>query len=152
MKQHHHWHNLRVMSAIVNYYSALSSSAIPKQPISLPDPAEWAFVKRDHESQARLRRAQESFAELSSNSEKKQRSIMKFWHFASLANDIEKQMEAETLCQTILLDDPSNRFTIMCAIARRYRVDLAASRRVLEAHLLRSQPCKEQILNKSTLF
>ncbi len=138
MNEQPHWHNIRVMSAIVDYYSALSSSAIPKQPLSLPDPAEWAFVKRDHESQARLRRAQESFAELSSNSEKKQRSIMKFWHFASLANDIEKQMEAETLCQTILLDDPSNRFTIMWAIARRYRVDLAASRRVLEEHLLRS--------------
>jgi len=132
------WHNVKVVSAIMDYFSALSPAAIPKHPILLPDPVDWAFVKRDHESQARLRRAQESFAELSDNAEKRQRSIMRFWHFACLANDVEKQMEAETLCQNILLDDPSSRLTIMWAIARRYRVDLAISRKVLEESLLRS--------------
>ena len=132
------WQSIRVMSAMVDYFSGLSLAATPKEPIMWPNPVDWAFVKRDHESQTRLRRAQASFAELSLNAENSQRGTFRFWQFASLANDAEKQIEAETLCQNILLDDPCDRLTIMWAIARRFRVDLAASRTALEKSIQES--------------
>jgi hypothetical protein len=129
------WQSVHSLFAIVDYLSALSVSAFPRRPIILPTPIPWILVKRDQESQTRLRRAREQFERLATIADNEERRIFKQWEFACLANDPEKQMEAEDLCQIILTEDPCNAVALSWAIARNYKIDLQNSKEALEASL-----------------
>jgi hypothetical protein len=78
------WQGVRHASAIINYYSALSGVALPKRFISWPSPIPWPLVKRDDQSQERLKKAELHFARLAAESEHndEQRSAFNLWRLA----------------------------------------------------------------------
>jgi tetratricopeptide (TPR) repeat protein len=131
------WQGVRHASAIVNYYSALSDAALPKRFISWPSPIPWPLVKRDDQSQDRLRNAESHFARLAADAEHndEQRNAFNIWRLACLANDVSRQEEAAQLCLTLLSDNPVDSHTLAWALSRHYDVDLKTMEESLERAL-----------------
>lgn len=128
------WVSVRLVGAIIDYYSGLSPAAVPERLLGWPEAVGWALVKRDDESTNQRRRAAEVFEELGQEgvANPRERQLRGVWRLASLATDDERQQEAATCCSQLLAADPSNFQAITWAIARRYEVDLAASTQALE--------------------
>ncbi len=128
------WEKIRASEATINYFSVLSP-AIPKQLIDFVQPVDWSLIKRDDESLQRLRRAAEEFKQLASQTERgeKQREYWQIWYLACLANDPDRQSEAQELCSALLADDPTNPQAIIWRTVRNYQIDLSKSQQALEA-------------------
>src|SRR3989442_10020326 len=118
------WEAIRITHAIVNYFSALSQAVVPHRMVSWPQPIDWAFVRRDDQSLQRLRKAEADFAELASELTRDDDSYqwLGVWRLACLANDPDRQAEAEHFCQSLLMEDPTNHRTLAWALARNYAV------------------------------
>jgi hypothetical protein len=82
------WQTTRATEAIINYFSSLSESALPKRIVSWPEPMQLAFVKLDDDSQERLRRGCEWFRNATENSAIpiRDRKEYRIWKLASLCN------------------------------------------------------------------
>ena len=128
------WEKIRASEATINYFSVLSP-AIPKQLIDFAQPVDWSLIKRDDECLQRLRRAAEEYKELASQTERgeKQRKYWQIWHLACLANDPDRQSEAQELCSALLTEDPTNPQAIIWRTVRNYDIDLSTSQKALEA-------------------
>lgn len=128
------WEKIRATEATINYFSAISP-AVPRQLIAFPQPIEWSLVKRDDESLHRLRKAAEEFQQLAFQTERgeKQRKYWQIWHLACLANDPERQSEAQELCSALLTEDSTNLQAIIWRTVRNYDIDLSPSQQTLEA-------------------
>ncbi len=131
------WEAIRFTRALVDYYSALSQAVTPHHLIAWPQPVEWAFVQRDDQSVQRLRRCAAEFADLalSCDSDSEARAVYEVWRLTCLANDPDRQTEAEGFCQSLLAKDPTNHRVLAWALARNYAVDLSMSEEALEASL-----------------
>jgi tetratricopeptide (TPR) repeat protein len=131
------WQGVRHAYAIINYYSALSGAALPKRFISWPIPIPWPLVKRDDQSQERLRTAESYFARLAADAENndEQRNGFQLWRLACLANDVGRQEEAAQLCLDLLSDNPVDSHTLAWALSRHYDVDLKTMEESLERAL-----------------
>ncbi|NER48521.1 MAG: hypothetical protein F6J92_17825, partial [Symploca sp. SIO1A3] len=127
------WEKMRVSEATINYFSVLSP-AILKQLIDFPQPVDWSLIKRDDQSLERLRKAAEEFKQLASQTERgeKQRKCCQIWHLACLANDPDRQLEAQELCAAILAEEPTNLQAIIWGTVRNYEIDLSTSQQTLE--------------------
>lgn len=129
------WKSIRFTAAVIDYFSALSPIAIPDRLISWPEPVDWALVKNDDISLKHLRRASEIFQELVQETptrwEEQQR--YKVWRLACLANDPERQDEANEYCQIILRSENTNYGAIAWAIARNFDIFLKPSEKALYA-------------------
>ncbi|MCQ3974872.1 MAG: hypothetical protein DPW09_15635 [Anaerolineae bacterium] len=128
------WESVRFAAATINYFSALSSVALPDRLVPWAEPVDWASVKRDDESLARLRAAAEIFNELAEGTEKtgEERQKAAAWRLACLANDPERQETAISYCRAILTANPANYQTIAWAMARQFDIDLTPSQTALE--------------------
>jgi tetratricopeptide (TPR) repeat protein len=137
LELHPTWQGVRHAYAIINYYSALSRAALPKRFISWPIPIPWPLVKRDDQSQERLRTAESHFARLAADAENndEQRSAFQLWRLACLANDVGRQEEAAQLCLVHLSDNPVDSHTLAWALSRHYDVDLKTMEEALERAL-----------------
>lgn len=131
------WEAIRITSAIIDYASALSPAVIPHHTMTWPQPIDWAFVRRDNESLQHLRRAESDFATLSSDSARDDdlRRWLEVWRLACLANDPDRQAEAERFCLDLLQQNSMNHRALAWALARSYVVDLDTSERALEEAL-----------------
>lgn len=128
------WESVRYTAAMVSYFSALSSAALPDVVVPWPEPVEWALVKRDDQSLQRLRGAAETFWDLASRTDKAKEERHRFlaWYLACLVNDPERQEEAIKQCKSILESDPADYRAIAWGIARNFDIDLDASKVALE--------------------
>lgn len=83
----------------------------------------------------RLRKAAEEFQQLAFQTERgeKQRKYWQIWHLACLANDPERQSEAQELCSALLTKDSTNLQAIIWRTVRNYDIDLSPSQQTLEA-------------------
>lgn len=127
------WTTVRHTAAMVDYYSALSPAALRRPLGGWPEPVDWAFVRRDGESTARLRRAGARFGGLLSEIEAvDERRELETWELACLANDAERQDDAIARCRALLISAPDHFRVMAWAAARRYPVDLGPSEAVVE--------------------
>jgi hypothetical protein len=60
------------------------------------------------------------------------RKLFEVWCLACLANDPDRQMEAQDCCRRLLEQDPINHRVVVWAVARNYAVDLQVSEQALE--------------------
>lgn len=129
------WESVRYTLAIINYFSALSSAALPDIIVPWPEPVEWPLIKQDPDSLERLQAAGKTFeemaAEVGESSEERQR--LQAWRLACLANDFEKQEIATEYCQAMLNEDATDFRALSWAVARGFDLDLSGSEVALEA-------------------
>ena len=124
------WESMRIVHAIVGYYSALSPAALElPASLSIPNPVDWAFVKTDSDSLERLRDAHSNFLDAANNEDhdRTRRRALQTWSFACLANDFERQEEARTYLTEVLNVEPSHPFAVMWCLARGYPFNKARS-------------------------
>jgi hypothetical protein len=127
------WEDVRIASAIINYFSALAPTVIPNHIVPWPTPVDWSFVRRDNQSLERLRKAKAEFDALAKHADDVEgRKLFEVWCLACLANDPDQQMEAQEFCRYLLEQDPINHRVLVWAVARNYAVDLQASEQALE--------------------
>jgi len=133
-EQKPHWLSVRHAYGIVNYFTAISLAAWPKGIISRPSPVPWALVKRDHQSQQRLKEAESLFAQLAAEARDRQEQADGFnlWRLACLANDVDRQEEAADFCRRRLAVTPADSHTLAWALSRNYDVDLQSMEESLE--------------------
>jgi tetratricopeptide (TPR) repeat protein len=129
------WIRIRLVAAMIDYYSVLSPTMLPRRPVPWPEPVDWLVVKRDDENLQRLRDAAEVFQELSrtQNRNVEERRIYETWYLACLANDSEKQGQATEYCKNILQNDSAHYGAIVWAIARGYNIDLTSNVQSVES-------------------
>jgi hypothetical protein len=142
------WESLRFTAAIIDYFSALATSALPDRVVSWPEPVEWSLVKRDDESSARIRAAAKTFRELADHDDKsvEERETLETWYLASLLNDAERHEDAADRCRKILQTNPANFGVIAWAVSRHLDVDLATSETTLKELLKAGAAKLPQIL------
>jgi len=130
--------NIRIAAAVIDYYSSVSELALQADAILYPHPLNPALVKRDDESQNRLRLSATSFAkiaqefEASSNAQKE----IEAWQIACVANISDATDEVLELCRTALAKDPTHFRVIAWVLQRGYEIDLDPSEQALNALLL----------------
>lgn len=131
------WEAIRFTRAMVDYFSALSQAVTPHHLITWPQPVEWAFVQRDDQSLQCLRRSATEFEDLAlyCDSDGEAQEVYEVWRLACLANDPDRQTEAESFCQSLLAKDPTNHRALAWALARNYAIGLSISEEALEASL-----------------
>jgi hypothetical protein len=131
------WRSARYLKAVLNYFSALSPAALPGRFVPYPGPVAISLVKTDDDSQNRLNQAADEFkallAETVANEE--QQDILEVWVLACLANDPNRQIEAEQYCRELLAKDPTRLIIIAWGMSRNYKIDLNASEQALEQRL-----------------
>jgi hypothetical protein len=148
------WEYVRESEAIINYFSALSSAALPRHLVPWPEPLSRLLVKCDDQSLTRLRKAEAEFRELVVQTERsdEQRDLLDVWRLACLANDPDRQNEARDFCRTLLASDPSNSRALLWAILRDYEVDLPTSEKALEASTNTAESDIERIIALVALY
>lgn len=126
--------NVRLGAAIIDYYSSLSLLALQRGAIAHPHPINPAMVKRDNESQRRLKDAAHVFAEVAAQMEagSHSRNEVETWQIACLANTSDGMNEVVDLCLSCLLRDPANFRVLAWVLYRGYDIDLAPSESALK--------------------
>lgn len=128
------WESVRIASAIIHYFSALPPVAFPNRMVPWPEPVDWAFIRRDDQSLDHLRKAKAEFETLALQPDRddETRQLFEVWWLACLANDPDRQVEAQEFCRSLLGRDPTNSRALAWALARDYEVDLPAIERAME--------------------
>nr|WP_322715961.1 hypothetical protein [Nostoc sp. ChiQUE02]MDZ8228816.1 hypothetical protein [Nostoc sp. ChiQUE02] len=141
------WESVREYEAIINYFSAISPVILQLSTFPHPEPVDSSFLKRDAESLQRLRKAEAEFAKLILETEREDElyQYRQEWRLACLANDPERQPEAEAFCQTLLQHNPIQTRVIIWAIARNYQINLLSCKNALEKYIEESENNFEQI-------
>jgi tetratricopeptide (TPR) repeat protein len=130
------WEDIRIAGAIINYFSALAPTVIPNHIVPWPPPVDWSFVRRDNQSLERLRQAKSEFETLTIHTNNDEdRKLFEVWCLACLANDPDRQTEAQEFCRHLLEQVPINHRVVVWAVARNYAVDLQVSEKALEEML-----------------
>ena len=127
------WEAIRMAFAVINYFSALSTTMPLRALPGWPEPVDWIAVKRDEGSVQRLREAAEVFRHLAEDSIRgeEERRTLESWHLACLANDPDRQGEAAQYCRRLLSLDPIHFRAIAWATARKLDIDLSESEAAL---------------------
>jgi nucleoside phosphorylase/tetratricopeptide (TPR) repeat protein len=131
---------IRFNAAIIDYFSALSSLAVPPRLIPYPRPIPLSMVKGDVDSRERILRAAEEFkhvAEISTPRSDELKTV-EAWHVACLSSLADLQPEATHLCKRRLADDPGDVRIIPWVLFHSYDIDLSASAETLRQSLDRS--------------
>jgi len=141
------WYSVLFVEATINYFSALSPAAFPKQMMLCPEPVNWSLVKRDFTSFTYLRKAEQTFHELLKNNEIEGRqTYLETWRLACLANDSEKQQDALEYCKTLLQANPSHYLAIHWANERNFEVNLNPSKKALKTLVAQNKATTFHIL------
>jgi len=127
------WEKVKISEAMINYYSVISP-AVPKYLINFPLPVDWSLIKRDDESLKRLRMAGDVFNHLASQTERgeENRLYLQVWYLACLANDPDRQLEAQDLCCKLLAENPTNLYVIIWGTGRNYEINLVTIQQALK--------------------
>jgi hypothetical protein len=151
--------SVRFVSAMINYFSCFSPSALPPRIVVWPQPESWQLVKKDDESRAMMQEAEREFAALSSRSERGEgrHRVLETWRLACLAMDMTRQSEAGEFCQSLLEREPTHHRVLAWALAYNLDIDFAASMQALEELIdsfdrIREPENLEQILSLAGLY
>lgn len=120
------WRSVRLIDAMAGYFGILSPAVLPGYLPAWPMPADWAFLKADDESVAKLRRAADGFGELTEETNDKldEKRTLAIWRLACLASDLERQEDASAFCEAVLRVDPLDYRALFWALARGFPIDL----------------------------
>ncbi len=112
--------NIKYAEAIINFWSVVTSVAVPNSLVAWPEPIRWSFILRDDESNRRIEKSAESFREALSETElnEQERQLLETWYIAALANNPNKQDFAECEICRLLSADPNNHRLLVWAVAR----------------------------------
>ena len=141
------WEAVRLADALIHYYSALSPAVLPDRILPAPEPVNWAFVKQDDASLARLQAAAATFgdlAELAYDSTARRRHLI--WRMAALACHPDTQDAGATLCQSLLKDTPGDGALIIWALMREYPLNLEAIEKPIERRLRVGEASPQDVL------
>lgn len=129
--------NVRIAAALVDYYSSVSSLALQKEAITYPYPLNPALVKRDDQSQKRLKRAARTFGEIAAQFEPASNAAQEIeaWQIACVANTSDGEDEVTNLCRSALTKCPTNFRVLAWVLYRRYEIDLDSSETALRQRL-----------------
>lgn len=110
----------RFAAAMVDYASSVSLAFPAWGHLTWPVPPPWNLVKRDPNTQKCLHSAAESFKSLAALLPDAQKHDVQLWRLACLANDVERQDEAEVLNGELLADSANLVPALAWAQARNY--------------------------------
>ena len=113
-------HGIRMINAMVDYFSCVVTEPGKAMPLSWPPPLPWAFVKRDSDSLARLRRAADEFARLAAEFPVRddEREQMETFQLATIACDSSRRVEAAALVAKLLGANPAHYRVAAWAVER----------------------------------
>jgi hypothetical protein len=119
------WHSIIVAKAIIDYWSAISVTALKNTNPLIPLPISLDFMKRDQGSLDFLDRAEKDFHDLALNDELPEHEQRKFniWRLAALAMHPNRQDEAAEFCTYLLSSDPEDPNALRWALFRNYQID-----------------------------
>jgi hypothetical protein len=142
------WASLRWAAGMIAYYHSVSPAILRLHLTPWPEPINWNFVRRDDTSATRLNEAAAHFRDLLETTDPPpdERRRLETWYLASLANNPERQMEAEAFCKNLLHEQPAHAFAVLWAVARRFDVDLKPPRRSLETLIKKRRQDYQQVL------
>lgn len=128
------WQYIRFTSAIIDYYSALSPSALFPYLSPFPKPIFPDWVRIDDKSQQKLSNAASEFQRLSEQFKdgSREQKECRTWNFACLANSINKQNEIAEIGKNLLDKDPTNLQILSWFLFRGYDYDYEKSLKLLE--------------------
>ncbi len=126
------WIESRLTAAMIAYYRAMSPCAVPDHVPAIPDPVDWALIKRDDESLRLLDEAAALCRSCAADAPH-ERARIEAWLLGCLANrpDPVTQQDASALCSARLARDATDYCAIAWAVARGFPVDLVPSERVI---------------------
>jgi hypothetical protein len=126
--------NVRLAAAIIDYYSSLSPLALQRAAIAHPHPLNPTLVKRDEESQRRLKSAARVFADVAGQmeSESNSQKEIEAWEIACLSNVSDKINDAVDRCRSSLSKDPTNFRVLAWILKRGYEINLGPSEDALK--------------------
>ncbi len=134
------WVSVRWTAALIDYYSGLISRSVAQPLVAWPQPVDWAFVKRDDHSIARVRHAATVFRDLVADPyPPDDRQNLLTWQLACLANDPDRQSEAAALCDRMLRDHPADYRAITWALSRGFTLDLRPTEHELNRLVAKKQ-------------
>ena len=127
------WEGIKHVQAVIDYYGTLVESAVPRGLMAWPLPIDEALVKVDSITIARLREAQQVFAELSQKSQTdiEEKKNLEAWHIATLFNDPAKKADLVKHCKILLENDPTHYRVILWVLTRNLEIDLSVSTKSL---------------------
>ena len=119
------WEIVRRTRAVIFYLSALSSPQLQSPACAIPDPVDWAFVRRDDESARRLSEAAEVFRGMAEEPDRPSadRQALEIWWLACLANLPAENATAAQTCAWLISKHPCNIYAVPWAMVRDYAVD-----------------------------
>jgi nucleoside phosphorylase len=131
------WDYARWARAIIYYYSGLSPAVRLRPFFPWPQPVDWFLINEGSRGVYYLRRAEEEFARLASETEhgEEHQKIIEAWRLACLANDHQRQKEASDYCQVLLNKDPANHMALAWAMTRGFRIETSICEAALERFL-----------------
>ena len=119
------WEVVRWTRAIIFYLSALSSARLQNPISAIPDPIDWALVRRDDASASRLAAAAEIFCKMAEDLDRPSadREALEIWWLSCLANLAGEQAGTAQICAKLIEKTPCNIYAVPWAIVRDYPVD-----------------------------
>jgi predicted nucleic acid-binding protein len=126
--------HIRLAAAVIDYYLGLSRVALQRDAIPHPHPVNPAVVKRDDESQRRLKDAAKVFAEVAADMDAggQAQKEVETWQIACLSNTSDGLNETVRLCGSALARDPANFRVLAWVLFRGYEIDLGPSEDALK--------------------
>lgn len=125
MAEKPNWHSIIVARAIIDYWSALSPTALKNTNPLIPLPISLDFIKRDQGSLDLLAKVEKEFKWLALNDElpEHEQCMFNIWRLAALAMHPERQDEAADFCTYLLSSDPEDPNALRWALSRNYKID-----------------------------
>ena len=119
------WHSIIVAKAIIDYWSALSPTALKNTNPLIPLPISLDFIKRDQGSIDLLAKVEKEFKGLALNDEPPEHELRMFniWRLAALAMHPDRQNEAADFCTYLLSTDPEDPNALRWALSKNYKID-----------------------------
>lgn len=136
---------LRHTAAMVDYAGTIAPSFAAWGHLTWPVPPDWILVKRDPVSAAARRSAAATFRELAGLVPVRERESLLVWELACLANEPERQEEAQQLARTLLRESPASVPGITWASERGYEFDRAVSIKALRDRINLPAVTREEI-------
>ena len=132
------WFLIRYTEAVIDYFESFSAPLFAHTRKDWPLPTDTALLKRDRATLDSLHRAEQIFSELLSaqNLDVDMRQILEGWRLACLANDVERQAEAQAYCAELLERAPAHPCALPWAAARGFAIDLTHGTDALMAELM----------------
>ncbi len=148
------WEGIRLLKAIIYYFSALATPSAAKNPLAFPQPQPWYLIKTDDQSQLNRREAAAIFRNLLEIKERdcEERRILQTWHLACLADDSTRQSEAIAYCRALLNDDAAHPYALIWAMNRNFEVDFSLSIKVLANRFSAAGEVSKEEINEAIIL